>query len=87
MENKIITPIVHLNGTAKQVLIDNLIDIREALKTAIDLLAEHAPHGRDYYPEDGRYQKAKAQFMARLEKLTEVYQALGTEAELIDKGE
>lgn len=43
-------PIVHLNGTSKTALLTQQLEILAALRLAQKVMAEHAPHGRDYYP-------------------------------------
>lgn len=43
-------PLVHLNGTSRAELVRQYETAMNALNTAIDLVRETAPHGRDYYP-------------------------------------
>lgn len=45
-------PTVHLNGTAKQDLIDQVTDARRAVTAARRALNLAYPHGRDYYVQD-----------------------------------
>lgn len=48
-------PIVNINGSSKQSLLDDNSNIRAALENVLDVLAQAAPHGRNYqghpYPE------------------------------------
>ena len=48
----LIVPTVHLNGTAKDVLVQQLFDAVEKLDAAIGAMCQAAPHPRDYYPQD-----------------------------------
>ena len=59
-------PLVHLNGSGRQRLLDQLEATYRALSTAYDLLCDGAPHGRDYYPlGDDAYTRARAEFDRR----------------------
>jgi hypothetical protein len=42
-------PTVHLNGTPKARLVEQLENAANALNAALDALAETTPNGRDYY--------------------------------------
>ena len=46
-------PSVHMNGTSKDELIRQNMDAYRAVETALDVLSKAAPHGRDYYPQNG----------------------------------
>ncbi len=46
-----IAPTVHLNGTGREELERQLRVAYEALGAALVLMADAAPHGRDYYPQ------------------------------------
>lgn len=66
-------PMVHLNGTSQQALLDAYRDAARAVSRAIDALAATAPNGRDYYPlGDGALREALEEHRARLLKLTAV---------------
>ena len=47
-----IIPTIHLNGTPKKMLLEQWEEAYNALLNAQRRLAEAAPHGRDYYPQD-----------------------------------
>ena len=79
----IITPIIHLNGSGKRALIDQLCAAYTAVQDAIDALRLASPNGRDYYPEHGRLQKAEAQCRARMAQLQGVADSLMSEAAAI----
>lgn len=43
-------PVIHLNGTSKNALLDAYGEAVDALNTAYAVIKETAPNGRDYYP-------------------------------------
>lgn len=50
-------PLVHMNGTGREDLLDGYRKAWEALSKAKEALQATSPHGRDYYPlEDGQKQ-------------------------------
>ena len=79
----IITPIIHLNGSGKRALVDQLCTAYRAVQDAMTALRHASPNGRDYYPEEGRLQKAEAQYWARQASLQAVADSLEAEAEAI----
>jgi len=68
-----IVPTIHLNGTSKQSLLDDLDEAFDALNTAFNKLKRTAPNGRDYYPQgpDALEKAANAHF-ERLRKVQAV---------------
>lgn len=44
-------PTIHMNGTSKESLIDDLCEASLAINTAYEALKRTAPNGRDYYPQ------------------------------------
>lgn len=46
-------PTVHMNGTSKSELMEQLAKAGFSLQAALDALAAAAPNGRDYYTQDG----------------------------------
>lgn len=70
-------PTIHLNGTSRNALADQLRDAAYALADAIGALAKAAPHGRDYYVQGAEaINEAIDEHNARLEKLRSVYAEL-----------
>lgn len=56
-------PTIHLNGTSANELIQRYEAAYTALTEAARLLAQCAPHGRDYYPQGaGAYAQATREF-------------------------
>lgn len=75
-----ILPIVHMNGTSKQQLIDNLYAASGAVYECRERLAAAAPNGRDYYLVPGLADKAFAQHARRMKVLDELFAELQAEA-------
>ncbi len=65
-------PTVHLNGTSRNSLVDQYQNAANAVRTAIDTVAQNGPHGRDYYVVDGAFEAARKEHQARLDKLRSV---------------
>jgi len=65
-----IIPIIHLNGTSKESLLDGYVEVYKALKFSVDKLYYAAPNGRDYYIYgEGAFEKARKQHEDRVNKL------------------
>ena len=68
-------PMVHLNGTSLDALLEGYIDCVNAMRHAIEVCQKNAPNGRDYcYGTVGTREinKAMTEHEARLEKLETV---------------
>lgn len=68
-------PTVHLNGTSKEALLDQVYEAVEALHAAGRKLAAAAPNARDYYVQPNEAQpftRAQTEHYARMTKLKEV---------------
>ena len=73
-------PMVHLNGTSR----DQLLDVREkayyALLAAYDAVKGIAPNGRDYYPYgNGEFEKATDAQLSRLRRIDDVREEISQE--------
>jgi hypothetical protein len=69
----LLTPTVHLNGTSREELLDQLGNALTALHVATLVLGKAAPNGRDYYPQGEKViYGALYQHKLRLQKLQEV---------------
>jgi hypothetical protein len=44
-------PTIHLNGTSRERLVEQLCEASAALDAAYEALKRAAPNGRDYYPQ------------------------------------
>jgi hypothetical protein len=76
----LIIPTVHMNGTSRNELQEQLLNARKAIRTAIEALSAACPHDRDYYvqsPAAGSI--ARDQHRDRLRRLISVQ----TELEII----
>lgn len=68
-----IYPTIHLNGTAKEDLVERWNDAYTAVVEAIGRLQESGPNGRDYYPQGpAAFTQAQAEHLERLHKLQSV---------------
>jgi len=66
-------PTIHLNGTSKEELCEQIRNAGSALHDAIEALSKAAPHGRDYYPQgDDAFRKAQEEHNSRLYRLAAV---------------
>ena len=66
-------PTIHLNGTSKERLIEDLCHASHALDAAYDALRQTAPNGRDYYPQGpDALAKATDEHHRRLGRLDEI---------------
>jgi len=67
------TPTIHLNGTGKRALLDELQTAHAALAAAIDVVRQVTVHGRDYYPQGpAAYTQARHEMDGRLAALAGV---------------
>lgn len=83
--HSVVTPIIHMNGDCREVLVDRLEVAYAAVNAAMDALRECCPHGRNYYPEPGRMVLALVQHRMRQEHLKVVSDSLEAEAIQIQK--
>lgn len=81
-------PTIHLNGTSRDSLLEQVTDAGHALHDAMKKLDETAPNGRDYYPQgQGALKQAETEYRSRAERLRSVYQELQLLAmEIADAG-
>ena len=70
-------PLVHLNGTSREALLDGYTNACHALRSAREAVIEASPNARDYYPlGNDAYRKAEKEHVARLQKLEDVRREL-----------
>jgi hypothetical protein len=63
-------PCIHLNGTSKDRLIEDLCKASHALNEAYEALKQTAPNGRDYYPlGPDAFKQADKEHVDRLRRL------------------
>lgn len=76
VEIEIVTPIVHLNGTSRRELSDQLEQVYCSLGNVVEAMKQSTPNGRDYYPVPGRMDKALAQHWRRMKLITDLQQEI-----------
>jgi hypothetical protein len=75
-------PAIHLNGTSRESLLDDLEVAAGLLYQSINALAHCYPNARDYYVlPTGALNRAEAQHASRMERLRDVYAELKELAE------
>jgi len=80
-------PLVHLNGTSKESLMDQLDAVYYALGEAYDKMKRAAPNRRDYYPLPGNWwDEAVAQQRRRLQAIDDLRENIAQEIALISEG-
>ena len=66
-------PVINLNGTSAEVLLEEYKMAYTATQAAIEALRRMTVHGRDFQTApEGTYEKARAEQIARMEKLQQV---------------
>lgn len=86
-EKPVCWPLVHLNGTSKQALCDQLDEAYQAIGMAIEAVKQAAPNRRDYYPlPDNWWDEAQAQHRKRLQILADLQDEIEAEVGLILDG-
>lgn len=79
-----IVPTIHMNGTSRQHLLDEVCAAGSALMNAMEALAKAAPNGRDYYPQGPEaIKQAGIEHRERIAKVKEVYDEVQRLAEAI----
>jgi hypothetical protein len=70
-------PTVHLNGTAREDLLEQLSNAYDAIVEAEKTLSHATPNGRDYYlQEHGALELARRQHADRIRALSQIKQEL-----------
>lgn len=78
-------PTIHLNGTSKKALIEDLEKAVHALRAAVKAVAEASPNARDYYLQGhGAFPRATKEHASRLERVQSVEKELMTIWEAIE---
>lgn len=77
-------PTIHMNGTSLERLIDDNQRSIDALRNAIETMAQTGPNGRDYYPQGGNaMEDAQNEHRARMQKVQDVMRELETIGEYL----
>ena len=72
-------PVIHLNGSGKQNLLDQLGTAAKSLYDSVSALQQAAPHQRDYYindPDGSKFAAAQKEHRDRLDRLSSVLEEL-----------
>lgn len=84
---KLVAPHVHLNGTSKAELLEQLENIYTALGEAYDAVKRSAPNGRDYYPlPPDAMEAAREQHVRRLTVIDSLRNELVAQCNMIESG-
>jgi hypothetical protein len=79
----VVTPVIHLNGTSKEELLNLREDAYAALDAAASALRQMAPNARDYQGWED-FERARAQHAARVKALRDVQKAIEDECAAIN---
>lgn len=67
INDHLVPPLVNLNGTSAEALLEQSINVSLALHKALEAMGHAAPHGRDYQTaQPGSYERARDAFSRRL---------------------
>jgi hypothetical protein len=70
-------PVIHMNGTSRERLMDAIEEAYSKVGDAMSALAQTAPNGRDYYPAGPEaFEKAIEEHMSRVARLQTVREEL-----------
>jgi hypothetical protein len=79
MKVELTVPTVHINGTSRDELLEQIRDAYLAIGKAMEALAKASPNGRDYYPQgDEACRAARKEHQSRAERLASVRDELLT---------
>jgi hypothetical protein len=79
-------PTIHLNGTSKGRLIEDLCEASNKLDDAYNALKQCAPNGRDYYPQGpDAMRQAEKEHLDRLGRLDAVKNEIDELTRAIDE--
>lgn len=74
---KLLVPSIHSNGTGKERLLEAIEEAHLAIGAAYEKLRQTAPNGRDYYVyKDNPYERARDEWLSRMERLSSVQKEL-----------
>lgn len=80
-------PIVNMNGTSRQALVEQRADACTALRAAIKSLREMSPHGRDFQTAQvGIFEIARDHHQARVTTVIEMLDEIMAEAIELQSG-
>ena len=62
-------PVIHINGTSPEDLLNDNMEVSQALDAALDRIQRMEFNARDYYPRPGSWDKAVAERRKHIEAL------------------
>lgn len=71
-----VLPVLHMNGSGKDRLVNEVGNAHAALTGARDTMRGMGPNERDYYPVPGLFEKARAQHWNQIDRLNEIIDEL-----------
>lgn len=78
-------PTVHLNGTSKDALLDQLTEAKRALYIALGKMVDAAPNGRDYYTQGNQaFSQATLEYAERTDAIRTLIEEYETLIEGVD---
>lgn len=80
---EIVLPVIHINGDRRDTLVLQLREAYVALRGAQLALQQTRPNPRNYYPVEGRWEAALAQYEARHAALATIIDSLVAEAKAL----
>ncbi len=84
----LILPQVNLNGTSREALVEQQMDVLRALQETMKKMLEANPHGRDYQFRPEEYERAKSAWLDRMELLGKLHEEIEMHALAIhERGE
>ena len=68
-KNQIQMPIIHMNGTSPETLLEDNLNALRAIGDALDVIHKMEFNGRDYYPVAGAFEMARDQRQVHIQHL------------------
>jgi hypothetical protein len=81
----LVPPIVNMNGTSRQELLDQQLDVLVAIEALIATMRKAAPNARDFQPKPQDYIPAREAWNERVEALIEMKGQLASNAYCISQ--
>jgi hypothetical protein len=73
-------PQINLNGTSREALVHQQLDVKRALEATISATLSAMPHGRDYQFRPGEFTEAQAAWLDRIDVLTKLHNEIEAHA-------
>lgn len=83
MTDNIIRPILNINGTSRDELVDQRRAVADALRDVVEAMRHMVPNGRDYPGDYDRLQRDRFTHFARMDQINKLYNDIIEEASAI----